>query len=64
MDLAANDNEISWKKWAVVKRQNPKTGKEMNKREQINVHVPVPDLVRELLKSKLYLCIYFKHTGR
>ena len=45
MDLSAN--EISWKKWTLLKRQNPTTGKEINRREQITVHGPVPDLVRE-----------------
>lgn len=58
MDLAANDNEISWKKWAVVKRQNPKTGKEMNKREQVNVHDPVPDLVREFVAEIKTLSVH------
>lgn len=58
MDLAANDNEISWKKMAVVKRQNPKTGKEMNKREQINVHDPVPYLVREFVAEIKTLSVH------
>ena len=51
----ANDQVVKWNKWAIVKTVNPKTGKDINKRQEIEVSGSPTDLVSELLTEVEFL---------
>lgn len=59
--VVLSENEagnISWKKWSMVKRTNPKNNKEMSRRELISVNGLVTDLIEEFCKELEFFSIH------